>query len=98
MAKVRRIYWGRHRGAIHCTFTSSAIDNQSVVIVTASEGDEGNTTETPQRFVGDAPIWVENIAPRDGEVQFRLYIRWDRPLPVWTDIFIADEFPPGFIR
>jgi hypothetical protein len=48
--------------------------------------------------LGSAPIGIENIAPFDGGVVFRMYIFWDDPLPVWTDILIADEFPQGFIR
>jgi len=98
MAQVRRIFWGRQRGRVTCTFNSRAINHQSVVIVTASEGDEGNSSASPQRFVGSAPIGIENIAPFEGGVRFRMYIFWDDPLPVWTDIFIADEFPTGFIR
>ncbi len=98
MAKVRRIFLGHHYGRRVFRFKSSAINQQSVVIITASEGDEANTTASPARFVGDAPIGVENIAPFDGGVVFRIYVLWDEPLPIWVDIFIADELPYGFIR
>lgn len=97
MAQVRRIYLGRRMGRITFKIKSSLINQQSVVIITASEGDEANTTASPARFVGHAPIGVENIAPFDGSVIFRIYVIWDEPLPVWADIFIADELPRGFI-
>jgi hypothetical protein len=98
MALVRRIFWGRLQGRVILTFRSRFIIKQSVVIVTASEGDEGITSESPQRFVGLAPIGVDNIAPFNGGVVFRIYVLWDEALPIWTDIFIADELPQGFIR
>jgi hypothetical protein len=98
MAEVRRIYWGRWRGRVSFTFNSGAINHQSVVIVTASEGDEGNSTASPQRFVGAADIRVANVAPFDGGVVFVVEIDWDQPISIWTDIYIASEFPQGFIR
>jgi hypothetical protein len=97
MAQVRRIYWGRKRGRMAFTFNSGAINHQSVVIVTASEGDEGNSTASPKRFVGNATIRVANIAPFDGGVVFVVEIDWPNPIPIWTDIYIASEFPQGFI-
>jgi len=98
MAKVYRIYWGRYRGGVTCTVKSPVINHQSVVFISASEGDEGNTTESPKRYVGLASINIENIAPFDGGVVFHMRISWGEPIPVWTDIFIADEYPKGFIR
>ena len=98
MAKVFRWFLGDFRGDVTCTFNSGAINHQSVVLVTASEGDRGDSTASPKRFVGSAHIRVENIAPFDGGVVFRVIIDWENPLPVWTDIFVADEFPQGFFR
>jgi hypothetical protein len=98
VAQVRRIFWGRWRGRVRYTLNSRAINHQSVVLVAASEGDEGDSTASPQRFVGAADIRVANVAPFDGGVVFVVEIDWDEPIPIWTDVFIADEFPPGFIR
>ncbi len=98
MSQVRRIFWGRWNGRVRFTFTSPFITKQSIVLVSASEGDEAITTASPQRFVGEADIWVGNIAPFDGGVVFVVAIDWDEPLPLWTDIVILDEVPQSFLR
>ena len=98
MARVYRIFWGERNGRIVCTLFNRSINNQSVVIVTASEGDRANNTNSPQRFVGDANIRINNIAPFNGGVRFVMIVEWYAPLPVWTDVFVADEFPHGFFR
>ena len=98
MPQLRRIYWGRHHGRGRYTFHSRYINRQSVVLITASEGDEGNSTQSPQRFVGNANVRVENIAPYDGGVTFVVVVEWDHPLPIRTDVVIQDGFPQGFVR
>jgi hypothetical protein len=98
MPQLRRIYWGRHNGRGRYTFHSRYINHQSVILITASEGDEGNSTASPQRFVGAANFRVENIAPFDGGVVFVVTIDWDHPLPLWTEVVMQDRYPQGFIR
>jgi hypothetical protein len=98
MSKVFRIFWGRHNGRVKLTVNGDIINDQSIVLVTASEGDEANSTASPARFVGNANIRVENIAPFNKGVVFIVSVDWDHPLPIWTDIVILDEFPQGFIR
>jgi hypothetical protein len=94
---------------VKCTFTSRFIHNQSIVLVTASEGDEGNLNVSPQRFVGAANFRVENISPfgftdphggesGGGGVTFVVTVDWGEPLSLWTDLVILDEVPQGFIR
>ena len=61
--QVRRVFWGRYSGSVNLTFNSPFIHSQSIVLITASEGDEANTNMSPQRFVGAAIIRVDNIAP-----------------------------------
>lgn len=97
MPQFRRIYWGRHRGRLRLTFISPFIRSLSTVLVTVSEGDDGDTTSPDFRFVGSAGMRVENIAPVAGRVVFVVSVDWDEPLPVWTDLVIFDEFPV-FIR
>ncbi len=93
-----RVFWGQFNGTVTCTLNDNDINHQSVVFAAVSEGDAGNTTQSPQRFLGSAPMRVENIAPFDGGVVLRLQIDWGSPLNVWTDIFILDQFPQGFLR
>ncbi len=79
------------------------IEHNSVVVITTTEGterfDDGVPifdTNSPNRFVGDARFTVDNIAPYDGGVWFRVTIYWSwwnwwRPLTLWTDIIVFDE-------
>ena len=97
-ADLYRVYWGRRKGRLVCTVTGGGINHQSVVIVTASEGDESNSTASPQRFIGAADFTVTGIAPFDGGVRFAVQIGWDDPIPLWTDIIVMDGFPQGFVR
>lgn len=75
---------------------------KSVVHITAGEiwftrGNEPPQTGAPfQDFhyhVGDASIWVSNISPRDGGVDFLLHVDWSSPLPVGVTITVEDDFP-----
>jgi hypothetical protein len=97
-AELLRVYWGRYRGRVICRLNSPRINHQSVVLVTASEGDEANSTASPQRFIGSADFTVTSIAPFDGGVYFAVQIGWNEPIPFWSDIVIMDGFPQGFIR
>jgi hypothetical protein len=106
MAQAIRWFLGRHQGTVDCTLHTRSINNQSVVLVAASEGDEGDSSASPRRFLGSAHIRVENIAPFEGDLstelgmglRFRVVVDWSDPLPIWADIFVADEAPHGFIR
>lgn len=74
------------------------ITHTSFVVVTASEGREGvedgvilYTSQSPQRHLGHARFTVNNIAPYDGGVRFRVTVDWPTPLMLWTDIIVFDE-------
>ena len=45
-------FWGRHIGRTRYNFQWSPIHHDSVVLITASEGQPPITTQAPQRFVG----------------------------------------------
>ena len=98
MAQVVRWFLGHWNGRLPCTFAFGAINHQSVVLVSASEGRDPTTSQAPERFVGAANVTVHNIAPFDGGVSFLLTVDWDDPLPIWADIVVLDEFPQGFAR
>lgn len=74
------------------------MSHQSVVLVTASEGDGSDSTASPQRLIGAADFTVTSIAPFDGGAGFVVQVGWDDPIPLWTDLAVTDGFPPGFIR
>lgn len=79
-------------------FQWDIINNQSFVLITASEGSEHAEecqmlydTGSPHRFVGGARFTVDNIAPHNGGVTFHVTIDWPRLLTLWVDIIVFDE-------
>lgn len=110
MPQVFRWFVGNFKGRVNCTFRSKVFRNESVVLISASEGHEPGRTDDPRRFVGDAYITVHNIAPSgfgdpkggdnplEARVEFVLTVDYDKPLPIWADIVVLDEFPKGFSR
>jgi|KBSMisStaDraftv2_1062788.scaffolds.fasta_scaffold347529_2 hypothetical protein len=95
MPKLVRIYWGQFNGVVDCTLYDNDIIGSSVVLASVCEGDDGKNSESERRrFLGDAKMQVDNIAPFDGGVKIRLTIDWDDPLNIWTDVVIMDGFPP----
>lgn len=79
-------------------FSWDIINHDSSVIVTASEGKEPaengqvlGTTESPERFIGDAQFSVHDVAPYDGGVTFRIEIDWPSLLNLWVCITVLDS-------
>jgi hypothetical protein len=79
-------------------FQWDIITHQSSVLVTVSEGLEPSengqvlgTSQSPERFIGDAAFTVHSIAPHDGGVTFRLEIDWPGPLNVWVCVTVFDS-------
>jgi hypothetical protein len=72
MAQHYRHDWGFHRSNIF-NLQWDAIRDNSVVVITASEGN-GPNAQSPGRFVGDAQFSVSNVAPHAGGVTYRVDI------------------------
>jgi len=64
-------------------------------MVTASECGSGGTSEggrvNNDRFLGSARFTVNNIAPYDGGVAFRVTVEWDEPLETYVDVTVFDD-------
>ncbi|MBV8214050.1 MAG: C39 family peptidase [Verrucomicrobia bacterium] len=94
MPQTIRKYWGAFRGRTTFNYNWPAIDQDSVVAVTASEyNNEG------VRFIGAGSITVANIAPHgppydpNHGVTFVVNVDWGSPLNVVTDITLFDNKP-----
>ena len=79
-------------------FTWDIINHMSSVVITAAEGQEPSengqvlgTSNSPERFIGNAQFSVHNIAPYDGGVTFRIEIDWGSPLNTWVCITVFDD-------
>ena len=89
--------------AMRINFNWPIINRDSVVLVTASECHFNQETGTFTRFVGDARLWVADVAPHgppethDGGVTFYLMTDWEfnTPINVAVDITVFDDLPVG---
>jgi hypothetical protein len=108
MNTLRVIYHGIHTNppgdAFSTDYTSPTIlrvtwpviHSTSIVLISASEvrsDDVPRFIPLIERFIGDAPITVRNIAPQEGFVDFWIYAEWKDPLDVSVDIVVLD--PPA---
>jgi Papain-like cysteine protease AvrRpt2 len=94
MPKTIRKYWGAHKGRVALNYNWPAIDQDSVVLITASE-----YASNYARFIGAASITVANIAPHgppydsNHGVTFVVNVDWGSPLNIVTDITVLDNKP-----
>jgi hypothetical protein len=65
------------------------IHSTSIVLISASEC----RTDNFERFIGDAAITVQNIAPQEGFVDFWIYVNFEKPVDVAVDLVALD--PPN---
>lgn len=97
MPQSVRQYWWNKSGRCQLNFNWDAIDNDSVVLVQASEyTPDGNDPTHSPRFVGAANITVANVAPHgppydvNHGVTFVVNVDWGAPLHIVTDITVLD--------
>jgi hypothetical protein len=94
MPKTIRKYWGARHGRVVLNYNWSAIDKDSVVLITASEYNAQRV-----RFVGAASITVANVAPHgppfdnNHGVTFVVNVDWGSPINLVTDITVLDRKP-----
>jgi hypothetical protein len=80
-AAIRFDGWQSSNGSVSFGFNWEQIHAGSHVYVSASEVDNNGN-----RFNGAAAYTVQNVVVKEGRVEFRLVIDFDRPLRVSTDI------------
>lgn len=94
MPQTIRKYWGLLKGRNSLNYNWPIIDQDSVVLVTASE-----YTNQQVRFIGSASITVSDITPhgppydQNHGVTFILTVDWSSPINVVTDITVLDAKP-----
>ena len=77
--------WGNYKGSWKLTLNWGAINRNSRVFVSISEGDPAGG-----KFVGDAKYTLYNVAPSDGKVVIWLNIDWDYPLRLYADYLVVN--------
>jgi hypothetical protein len=96
-----RMWVPNRKGRVDLHFTSTNIKPGSVVHISVSEATALNTTsilvghqtQTFRPNFGTASITVQNIAVREGAVDFYVFVDHSRPLNIVADITILD--PPA---
>jgi hypothetical protein len=87
------------RGRVLMNFNWDPITEKSAVVIVAAEAKSTGPTLTgtfwsPHR--GAADVYVTNIGPHAGGVEFVLHVNWNQPLDVLTDIIVLDNFEQFF--
>ncbi len=102
MSQSIRVFWQATNANKAYNFNWPPINANSVVLVTASEYDPAAPADldgSAKRFIGAAPIRVNNIAPHgppsdpNHGVTFWLEVDFNRTLNVCTDITVLDDAP-----
>ncbi|MFC5144697.1 hypothetical protein [Streptomyces aureoversilis] len=81
---TRRGDYGGHHGRDKFWYYSNVITPQTRAFVSVSEGQGDN------KFVGAASMSVENVAARNGVVEFRLFIDWPSNLGTVVDFLFVN--------
>jgi hypothetical protein len=59
-------------------------------------GAHGGAGQDFAYHLGDADIWVSNVSPHAGGVEFILHVDWPEPLNVAVTISVEDDDPQQF--
>jgi hypothetical protein len=96
-----RMWVPQRQGRADLHLRSPQINNFSVVHISVSEASKLDTAtllpvrqgvgQTFTANFGDAAITLQNVSVRDGAVDFRVFVDWDSPLDLVTDITIFDS-------
>lgn len=101
MARSIRVFYGREiglRGRCRMNFNWGPINALSAVNITAGEAKDWESAQLlgGQQFtynLGDANVWVSNISPHQGGVEFILNVDWAHPLNIAVTITVEDAAP-----
>ena len=106
MAQSLRVYYGKQfglRGRCRMNFNWSVISADSIVLISAGEAGNvipgvGFTLLPTFNFVlGDADVFVTNVSPHAGGVEFILHVNWNAPLNIAVDITVLDRAERFFV-
>jgi hypothetical protein len=96
MFTIRRTFRGHGRVRMNENVGDGSIDGNSVVVITASEFNTVGV-DPHHRFLGDADVWVSNIAPHgppadpNHGVEWILHVDFPNDIDVLIDITVLDS-------
>jgi hypothetical protein len=104
MARTLRILYRGQQGRIRKNFNwgiEPAITQKSVIVMSAAEAKVDPTSlfgiELATTFhLGDADVFVTNVSPHAGGVEFILHVNFGSPLDVLVDLTVMDPYEQFF--
>lgn len=107
MPRTIRIVYQNQVGRIRKNFNwsiSPPITKKSVVLMSASEASLpgpgslfGITADDTAFNLGEADVYVTNISPHDGGVEFILHVNFSSPLNIMVDMTVFDPIEQFFV-
>lgn len=105
MPRTIRVWYANESGRIRKNVDwgiTPPMTRKSVVLISASEAlrPSENTINIESNALynlADADVYVTNISPHDGGVEFILHVNWNTPLYVMVDITILDPYEQFFV-
>jgi hypothetical protein len=96
MPQTKRIYYWNAQGRIRANYNWDPITKKSAVLITAAEALPLPPNALGPNFfichLGAADVYVTNISPQDGGVEFIIHADWSSPLPILVDITVLDPY------
>jgi hypothetical protein len=104
MPQTARVFYKGLAGRVKVNFNWAVISWDSIVLVSVAEYNfDADEPDHSPRFLGDANVAVESIAPHgppfdpNNGVTFLVRVDWPTPIDVVADITVLDG-PPLFIE
>lgn len=105
MPRTIRVYYSKAkglRGRCRMNFNWEPITRDSVVLISAAEATDipEQAFDPSKRFdfnLGSADIYVTNIGPHQGGVEFILHVNWSEALNVVVDISVFPKAEQFFV-
>jgi len=99
-----RLFYRAKKGRVRANFNwgiSPPITKKSVVVMTAGEASVDPNSifgleEAASFNLGDADVYVTNVSPHNGGVEFILHVNWGSPLDVMVTLTVLDDYDQFF--
>jgi len=99
MSRTIRLLYRNLQGRVRANFNwgiEPPITKRSVVVMSAAEAkvDPGGILglENATTFhLGDADVYVTNVSPHEGGVEFIIHVNWGAPLDVLVDLTVLGD-------
>ena len=104
MSRTIRLFYRQQKGRLPMNFNwgiNPPITHRSVVVMSAGEGTLtpglGDPADHGTFKLGAADVFVTNVSPHDGGVEFILHANWGTPIDVLVDLTVLDPIEDFFV-